>query len=92
MDEPLTSFVDTAPQDDDIDLALPALEELPAGARLLFLGLWVEADSQGRVGDRAAVLAGAIFPYEPAAAHRVPIWLRQLKRAGYIERSDGLID
>lgn len=33
MDELHTSFVDTAPQDDDVDFVPPVLEELPEGAR-----------------------------------------------------------
>jgi hypothetical protein len=34
-------------------------------ARLLFEGLWVLADREGRLREQPAVIHGAIFPYEP---------------------------
>lgn len=40
------------------------LAELPAEARLLFIGLWTIADREGRLEDRPRKIKGELFPYE----------------------------
>jgi len=41
-----------------------ALAELPPLARLLFIGLWTEADREGRIEDRPKRLKAQLFPYD----------------------------
>ncbi len=40
------------------------LAELPAMVRLLFIGLWTQADREGRLLDRPKRLKAEIFPYD----------------------------
>lgn len=48
-------------------------------ARLLFAGLWVEADDEGRLIDSPKMLAGAIFPHDDDVTPRkVDGWIRAL--------------
>lgn len=60
------------------------LAALPPHARLLFQGLWLLADREGRVKDQPAVIRASIFPYEEGVD--VPALLDALARAGFIAR------
>lgn len=59
------------------------LVELPFETRLLFAGLWTEADKKGRLEDRPKKIKMAIFP---ADAVDVDTMLEQLHKAGFICR------
>lgn len=61
----------------------PELVELPFETRLLFPGLWVLADRQGRLEDRPKLIKMQIFP---ADSVDVDDLLTQLQRAGLIVR------
>jgi hypothetical protein len=60
------------------------LAACPPHVRLLFEGLWVLADREGRLRDQSAVIHGAIFPYEPQL--NVPEMLDALHRGGFVTR------
>lgn len=60
------------------------LAELPATARLLFIGLFCLADCEGRLEDRPKRIKAEIFPYETNAD--VDALLSKLQTAGFIER------
>jgi hypothetical protein len=60
------------------------LSELEPHARLLFAGLWLLADRDGRLEDRPKRVAIEIFPYEPHL--NVDGLLSQLDDAGFIVR------
>ena len=52
---------------------------LPLGARLLFIGLWTQADDYGVVKGNAVLLKSLIFPYdEELKASQVQEWLQSL--------------
>lgn len=56
-------------------------------ARLLFLGMWPQADREGRLEDRPARLKVRIFPYdEDVDGARVNGLLDELQAAGFILR------
>ena len=59
------------------------LAVLPAPARLLFAGLWLMADREGRLKDRPARIKGELFPYDNT---NVAKHLTQLAEAGFIKR------
>lgn len=59
------------------------IADLPPLVRLFFIGLWTEADREGRVEDRPRRLKTAILPYD---AIDVDGALDQLAAAGFIER------
>jgi len=59
------------------------LAVLPASTRLLFAGLWLVADKQGRLRDRPARIKGELFPYDNTNVER---GLKQLADAGFIKR------
>ena len=59
------------------------LSELPAMVRLLFIGLWTQADREGRLLDRPKRLKAEIFPYDNFDVEK---GLRQLSEAGFILR------
>ncbi|GAA4328382.1 hypothetical protein [Flaviaesturariibacter amylovorans] len=59
------------------------LAELPAMARLLFIGLWTQADREGRLLDRPKRLKAEIFPFEN---YDMDKGLDALQRAGFILR------
>ena len=44
------------------------LAELPDQTRLFFIGLWTQADREGRLEERAPKLKAQLFPYEKADA------------------------
>jgi hypothetical protein len=53
--------------------------------RLLFIGLWTQADRAGRLEDRPARLKASILPYDPVD---IEVGLRRLTDAGLIIRYD----
>ena len=59
------------------------LVELPFEARLLFIGLWTEADRAGRLEDRPKRLKMALFPADNVD---VDALLDDLARMGFIRR------
>lgn len=59
------------------------LVELPFETRLLFAGLWTEADKKGRLEDRPKKIKMAIFPADTVD---VDTMLEQLHKAGFICR------
>lgn len=57
----------------------PPVGALSPEARLLFIGMWTEADDEGRLLGSAKHLAGALFPFdEKATAGRVESWIEEL--------------
>lgn len=60
------------------------LAELPAHARLLFIGLWTISDREGRLEDRPLRIRAEVFPYEVDVD--VDAHLALLESAGFIER------
>jgi len=59
------------------------LAELPLEDRLLFIGLWTQADRAGRLEDRPKRLRGELFPYDDLD---VDAGLGRLANAGLITR------
>jgi hypothetical protein len=59
------------------------LAELPFEFRILFQGLWCEADRAGRLEDRAKRIKAEVFPYDEVD---VEAGLVALASAGFIER------
>jgi hypothetical protein len=56
-------------------------------ARLLFAGLWVVADDEGRLPDNARLILGEVFPWDPDVREDdVRLWLNQLETIGSIRR------
>lgn len=66
----------------------PELLECDAEARLLFIGLWMLADREGRLEDRPKAIRALLFP--TAKAEKIDGWLSQLASA-HDERGVGLI-
>ena len=67
---------------DDEDLG-----RLPRDCRLLFVGLWNQADKSGRLEDRPARLFARLFPYDRDIDEgTVDAWLQMLSDAKFIER------
>lgn len=62
------------------------LAELAYGDRLLFVGLWTEADKAGRLEDRPKRLKAALFPYDD---FDVDDALGRLANAKFITRYEG---
>lgn len=59
------------------------IAELSAMTRLLFIGLWTQADRDGRLEDRPKRLKAEIFPYEN---YDIEKGLNELQSAGFIIR------
>lgn len=57
--------------------------KLKHGARLLFQGLWILADRDGRLRDSPEWIKAHTFPYERAP---VDAWLNELQGSGFITR------
>lgn len=56
-------------------------------ARLTFVGLWTEADDEGRAIDAPKALAGALFPHdEDVTGDDITRWLDELESVGAILR------
>jgi hypothetical protein len=62
------------------------LAELPFEDRLLFIGLWTQADKAGRLEDRPKRLKGELFPYDDL---NIDDALGRLANAGLIVRYEG---
>ena len=60
------------------------LAEIDPHARLLFAGLWLLADREGRLEDRPSKIRGVLFPYEVEL--NVNALLCQLSKKGFIVR------
>jgi hypothetical protein len=55
------------------------LARVPIEARFLFVGIWTEADDEGKLIDSAKLLAGSLFPHdEHVTAKCVERWLTAL--------------
>ncbi len=65
------------------------LGELPALTRLLFAGLWVIADREGRIEDRPKKIRAEVLPYDQCDADEM---LNALGKSGFIRRyeQDGI--
>lgn len=64
-----------------------SLAQVEREVRLFFVGLWTEADDEGRLIDAPKALAGALFPHDPDVdADTVTRWLDELVRVGAIRR------
>lgn len=59
------------------------LGELPALTRLLFAGLWIIADREGRIEDRPKKIRAEILPYDQCDADEM---LQDLENNGFILR------
>jgi len=59
------------------------LAELPALDRLIFIGLWTQADREGRLEDRSRKIKAAILPYDD---YDVDAALNRLKEKSFIKR------
>lgn len=65
----------------------PTVGDLPLGARLLFIGIWTQADDDGRLVCSEPVLKGQLFPYdEEVSVHDVGAWLEMLCDARLIRQ------
>ena len=62
----------------------PVLARLSERHRLLFAGLWLIADRDGRLKDDPVWIRGELFPYEPDI--NVDTLLTDLHRSGFIQR------
>lgn len=60
-----------------------AISELPALARLLFIGLWTIADREGRLLDRPKKIKAEILPYDDCDPDAL---LHRLAHAGFLIR------
>lgn len=59
------------------------IAKLKHGARLLFQGLWILADREGRLRDSPEWIKAHTFPYERAPVEQ---WLKDLEGSGFIAR------
>jgi hypothetical protein len=68
------------------------LSECSPYARLLFIGLWMLADREGRLEDRPKRIKGALFAHECAETIQINTILDELMTAGFILRytTDGV--
>lgn len=63
------------------------LSKVSRDARLFFVGLWVEADDEGRLIDSPKMLAGSIFPHDDdVTVRKADVWLNQLIALGVLQR------
>lgn len=62
-------------------------------ARLLFIGLWTEADREGRLKDQPLRLKGKLFPFDESITRdTIDGWLTELAMVGVIVRYTAEID
>lgn len=61
----------------------PDLAELPALTRILFQGLWLLADKEGRLWDKPKQIKARVLPFDNCAVDKM---LSSLKDAGFIDR------
>jgi hypothetical protein len=59
------------------------LAELPFEGRLLFAGLWLLADKEGRLEDRPRRIKASLFPWDEVDVHAL---LTALESKGFIDR------
>ena len=59
------------------------IAELPVMTRLLFIGLWTQADRAGRLEDRPKRLKANLFPYDNCDVDKL---LSELQKGGFIIR------
>ncbi len=59
------------------------LAGLPPLTRIAFIGLWTEADREGKVNDRAKRLKAMILPYDRCDFNKI---VQQLHDAGFLKR------
>ena len=60
---------------------------MPVEARFLFIGIWTEADDEGKLIDSSKLLAGSLFPHDAHInARHVERWLQALADVGAIIR------
>lgn len=65
----------------------PKLARVSVEARFLFIGVWTEADDEGKLLDSAKLLAGSLFPHDKKITERVvEVWLKELEKLGVICR------
>jgi len=56
-------------------------------ARLAFIGIWTEADDEGRLVDSPKLLAGSLFPWdEDVTAEVFDCWLKEMEGQEFIVR------
>ena len=65
------------------------IAELPAMTRLLFIGLWTQADRAGRLEDRPKRIKAEIFPYDNIDIEKA---LNDLQSKGFIFRYKGNVN
>lgn len=64
-----------------------SLAKVPIEARYLFIGLFTEADDNGRLIDSPKRIAGSLFPHDEKITERkVDSWLCKLQEVGSIFR------
>ena len=59
---------------------------LSLGARLLFIGLWTQADDEGRARGAPSLLSGVLFPYDKMSDDGVSVCLAELENERMIVR------
>jgi hypothetical protein len=65
----------------------PKMGSLARDVRLAYIGLWTEADDEGRLLDSPKLLAGSLFPWDDdVTVKRFSQWLDELVRVGSILR------
>lgn len=62
------------------------LGNLPPLTRLLFIGLWCQADREGSLQDRPRAIKKAILGYDDVTAGQVDGMLQELHNTGLITR------
>lgn len=65
------------------------IAELDPLDRLLYIGLWTQADREGRLADRPKKLKAALLPFDSRDVDKA---LARLAEAGFIVRYDGFIE
>lgn len=60
-----------------------SMADLPPLDRILFIGLWTQADREGRLEDRSRKIKAAILPYDD---HDVDVALTRLQEKTFIKR------
>ena len=67
--------------------AHPKLASAPIQARYLLIGLFTQADDDGRLWDSPRALCGALFPHDKRVGEKqVDEWLKALHDTGTITR------
>lgn len=62
-----------------------SITRLSLGARLTFIGMWTEADAEGRGDAHPAIIKGSVWPLDlEVAVETVEQWLHELHSTGHI--------